>query len=97
MSGYLYWRSEPGLWTVGTTDPAGKRHPESDHDSPENAAARVAVLNGGPASPPAWEPSPPPANVPDATTYLHDIFGALEDIRRVLEDIRDNGTGQSRD
>ena len=43
---YVYKLSEPGLWTVGFYEPDGKWIAESDHDSPELAAARVARLNG---------------------------------------------------
>lgn len=43
---YVYIRSEPVLWTVGFYDPAGKWQPESDHGSSEQAAERVAYLNG---------------------------------------------------
>jgi hypothetical protein len=43
---YVYVRSEPGLWTVGFYDPDGKWVPESDHDNREDAAKRVAYLNG---------------------------------------------------
>lgn len=43
---YVYIRSEPGLYTVGFYDPAGKWHAESDHDSESAAASRVAWLNG---------------------------------------------------
>jgi hypothetical protein len=35
-----------GLWTVGFYGPDGWE-PESDHDSAEQAAARVHYLNGG--------------------------------------------------
>ena len=35
------------LWTVGHYDPAGKFHAESDHSDREQAARRVAFLNGG--------------------------------------------------
>lgn len=48
MSGFVYIRSEPGLWTVGTYGPDGKWHPESDHGNPGAAAERVAALNGTP-------------------------------------------------
>jgi len=34
-------------WTVGFFDPQGKWQPDSDHDAPEKAAARVHYLNGG--------------------------------------------------
>ena len=44
---YVYIRSEPNLWTVGFYDPSGKWQSESDHDNKEQAAARVAYLNGG--------------------------------------------------
>ncbi len=44
---YVYWQSEPGLWTVGIYKPDGEREPESDHESPEKAAQRVHWLNGG--------------------------------------------------
>lgn len=43
---YVYIKSEPGLWTVGFYDPSGKWQPESDHHNREEAAARVAWLNG---------------------------------------------------
>jgi hypothetical protein len=45
---YVYRSFEPGLWTVGFYDGSGKWYPESDQDSPEKAAERVAWLNGGP-------------------------------------------------
>ena len=44
--GYVYIKSEPGLWTVGFYDPDGKWIPESDHDSTDSASKRVAWLNG---------------------------------------------------
>lgn len=47
MSNYVYINSEPGLWTVGFYQPNGKWEPESDHGSTEEAAKRVAFLNGG--------------------------------------------------
>jgi len=43
---YVYVLSEPGLWTVGFYDPAGKWHSESDWGDREDAAKRVAFLNG---------------------------------------------------
>ena len=44
---YVYIKSKgENLWTVGFYDPDGKWQPESDHDNPENAAKRVAWLNG---------------------------------------------------
>ena len=43
---YYYLKSEKYLWTVGYGE--GKNwQPESDHESPEAAAQRVAWLNGG--------------------------------------------------
>jgi hypothetical protein len=44
---YVYITSEPGLYTVGFYDPAGKWEPESDHSSTQEAAGRVHYLNGG--------------------------------------------------
>lgn len=44
--GYVYIKSEPGLWTVGFYSPNSEWYPESDHDSTEEAAQRVAYLNG---------------------------------------------------
>ena len=43
---YVYVKSEPGLWTVGFYKPSGEWEPESDHSSTEDAAQRVAWLNG---------------------------------------------------
>lgn len=42
-----YIRSERNLWTVGFYKPDGNWEPESDHDSAEEAEARVSYLNGG--------------------------------------------------
>jgi hypothetical protein len=44
---YVYIKSESNLWTVGFYDPQGKWHSESDHNSPDKAAGRIAWLNGG--------------------------------------------------
>jgi len=44
---YVYLYSEQNLWTVGFYDPEGKWHPESDYNDPQEAAKRVALLNGG--------------------------------------------------
>ena len=44
---YVYIQSEPGLWTVGFYAPNGNWVAESDHESKEDAAARVSYLNGG--------------------------------------------------
>ncbi len=44
---FVYRKSEPQLWTVGVYLPDGTYEPESDHESPEDAAARVHYLNGG--------------------------------------------------
>ena len=43
---YVYIESEHNLWTVGFYDPKGNWHPDSDHDNREEAAKRVAWLNG---------------------------------------------------
>jgi hypothetical protein len=44
---WVYIASEPGLWTVGHYNPRGEFIAESDHDTPDKAAERVAWLNGG--------------------------------------------------
>lgn len=44
---YVYIKSEDQLWTVGHYDGMGKFHPESDHSTPQAAADRVVLLNGG--------------------------------------------------
>jgi len=46
MTQYVYQSFEKGLWTVGFYDPQGNWHPESDHETPDRAAARVAYLHG---------------------------------------------------
>lgn len=43
---YVYIQSEPSLWTVGFYDPNGNWHPESDYSNAQEAAERVAWLNG---------------------------------------------------
>ena len=43
---YVYIKSEQQLWTVGFYKPDGTWESESDHASPEAAAARVHWLNG---------------------------------------------------
>ena len=48
---YVYIMTEPGLWTVGFYSPDGKWQSESDYSNSEEAAKRVAYLNGGPAQP----------------------------------------------
>ncbi len=55
---YEYWRSEPGLWTVGTIDNEGHKHAESDHETTEAAAKRVSFLNGGSVTPEVKVTSP---------------------------------------
>lgn len=45
---WIYKQTEQKLWTVGYHEPkTGKFVPESDHDHPDKAAARVWYLNGG--------------------------------------------------
>jgi hypothetical protein len=43
---YVYIKSEHQLWTVGFYSPDGTWHTDSDHDNKEDAAKRVAYLNG---------------------------------------------------
>ena len=44
---WVYVRSHPDRYTVGHYAPDGEWQAESDHDSPEGAAARCHFLNGG--------------------------------------------------
>lgn len=44
---WYYKKSEPQLWTVGYDSASGDWTTDSDHDSRESAAQRVAFLNGG--------------------------------------------------
>ena len=46
MTAYVYIRTESGLWTAGFYRPDGGFEPESDHGTGEDAAKRVAWLNG---------------------------------------------------
>lgn len=43
---YVYIRSEPNLYTTGFYDPKGKWQPDEDYTNKEEAAKRVAWLNG---------------------------------------------------
>lgn len=43
---YVYIRSEPRLWTVGTYRPDGGWEPASDHGTETEAQRRAAWLNG---------------------------------------------------
>jgi len=43
---WVYTRTETQLWTVGFFAPDGMWHTDSDHDNQEEAAERVAYLNG---------------------------------------------------
>lgn len=49
MTTWVYLRDpeDAELYTVGFFDPSGAFRVESDHDHPEQAAARVSYLNGG--------------------------------------------------
>ena len=43
---YIYIKTEPNLYTVGFYTPDGRWEPESDYNEKEEAAKRVAWLNG---------------------------------------------------
>lgn len=51
---YVYMQTEPGLWTVGFEDSNGQWHADSDHSRQEEAATRVAYLNGNAAGMRDW-------------------------------------------
>ena len=75
---YVYIKSEPRLWTVGFYDPAGKWHSESDHEDREEAAERVAWLNGGGLKPPVDGPEPRPR------VFFDDVLGPAPDDPREI-------------
>ena len=69
---YVYVQSESNLWSVGHYTPGGRWLLESEHDTAEMAARRVAWLNGSGSAPPPDhleahlllldEAEPPPPN-----------------------------------
>lgn len=65
---WVYIKSEDNLWTVGFYNPAGRWHPESDHDSRKSAAARVNYLNGGEGAIYAWATTPHTSATTESTT-----------------------------
>ena len=44
---YVYIKSDSQWWTTVFYDPTGEWHPDKDFDNQEEAAKRVAYLNGG--------------------------------------------------
>lgn len=44
---WVFFETEPNLWTVGFYSPNGAWNSESDHDNKQAAAERVHYLNGG--------------------------------------------------
>lgn len=48
---WVYLNSESGLWTTGFYSPDEQWHPDRDFDDKEEAAKRVAWLNGSPELP----------------------------------------------
>lgn len=75
---YYYLKSEKYLWTVGCGE--GKNwQPESDHESPEAAAQRVAWLNGKTAS----------VEAADLRAKLAAAEGVIEEANKMLETARD--------
>jgi hypothetical protein len=81
---WFYFRSEPGLYTVGFYDPANKWQPESDHSSPEEAAKRVHYLNGGDES--CGQPDRDAKLLAEAQT---DLLAAIETVLPYLPDRND--------
>ncbi len=80
---YVYKRTEPGLWTVGFYTPDGTWEPESDHSSSEEAAKRVAWLNGG-QEPEAGKLAEVRQLLADFDWEFHDRQLALEAINRIV-------------
>lgn len=83
---YVYIRSEPGLRTVGFYRPDGTWEPESDHDSPDKAAARVAYLNGGGAALELLDAAR--AMLQEADTFHDDTAHYVEVRRLAVEALR---------
>lgn len=76
---YHYIRTEKQLWTVGTGSTIDRSwEPESDHDSEESAAKRVAFLNGNPVNE-VTELKLRIASLEKALQTLQERVGAIED------------------
>jgi hypothetical protein len=80
---WVYIRSEPHLFTVGFYDPSGKWHSDSDHDSSEDAAQRVAYLNGG------------PQESPEVAALKAERAELVEALRRLQPLVADYGLGSN--
>ncbi len=44
---WVYWKSEPLLWTVGYYAPNGEKYPADDFSSEQEAKDECHYLNGG--------------------------------------------------
>jgi len=66
---WVYKETEPGLWTVGYHDPDGQWTTDIDCGSRDEAARRVAWLNGAPPPQPAQEGVELQLRVPGGTWY----------------------------
>lgn len=88
MSQYVYIRSEPNLFTVGFHTPDGTWEPESDYNSREDAASRVAELNGCPRFD-SWTPTPEKINaLPDPIrSYIHQLATNADPPSMVRENV----------
>lgn len=87
---YVYLRSEPNLWTVGHYAPGGEWVPESDHDNRDDAAKRVAWLNGGRDAVPDKRLDLITERIermtaPDATRHDASSADTVDDIARILD------------
>lgn len=84
---YVYKRTEPQLWTVGYYTPAGSWESESDHDTPHDAAQRVAFLNGGtPGDPRAFPTEPRERTIARRLRQLG--FRTVESAESAISDCR---------
>ncbi len=83
---YHYIQYEPGLWTVGIGRPKIDWKPESDHNTRESAAERVAFLNGG-----SVLPKEAIANVQQIRALVH----KNNVMRQALEEIANGPFGKS--
>lgn len=66
---WVYQKTEPGLWTVGYYDPTGQWIHDIDCGSRDEAAGRVAWLNGAPPPQPTQEGVELQLRLPGGTWY----------------------------
>lgn len=76
---WVYIETEKGLWTVGFYSPSGEFITDSDHDVKQQAAGRVAYLNGR-------------ANWDDLRSSHNDLTDTVEELQMKVSRMRDEFT-----